>query len=223
MATDRVVLITGASGALGQAVVPAFATAGVRVIAVDRQPPTIERSGVIPMKADVTDEADIRRLVAEAVERAGRIDALVNVVGGFASGRLQDTDPSLWQRMLTLNVTSAFLLCKSVLPHMLGRNSGRIVHVAARAAQEPFSGAAAYIVSKAALVAMIRALSLELDGSGVTVNGILPATMDTPANRRSMPDADPSKWVRVESVAQTALFLASPAAAQINGALIPIG
>lgn len=97
------------------------------------------------------------------------------------------------------------------------------MHIAARAALEPFPGAAAYIVSKSGLVALIRALSLELIGSGVTVNGLLPTTIDTPANRGSMPNADPSKWVRPESIAQTLLFLASQEASQINGALIPIG
>ena len=175
------------------------------------------------MTTDVTDEADIRRLLDKVIQTADRIDTLINLVGGFAIGRVVETDASLWQRMLTMNLTTAFLLSKAVLPHMLERRTGCIVHVAARAALEPFPGAAAYIVSKSGLVALIRTLSLELTGSGVTVNGVLPTTIDTPANRSSMPDADPSKWARPESIAQTLIFLASREASQINGALIQIG
>lgn len=222
-ADGKVVLIAGGSGALGRTVVPSFVAAGARVITVDQHPPSVQMEGCTDMKADVTDEADIRRLMDEVIRTAGRIDALINLVGGFAMGRVVETDVSLWQRMLIMNLTAAFLLSKAVLPHMLERRTGRIVHVAARAALEPFPGAAAYIVSKSGLVALIRALSLELPGSGVTVNGVLPTTIDTPATRSSMPDADPSKLVRPESIAQTLLFLASDEASQINGALIPIG
>ncbi len=220
---DRVVLIAGGSGELGKTVVPAFIATGARVITIDRHPPIVQTEGRAGMRADVTDESDIRRLVEEVIRTVGRIDALINLVGGFAIGRVVETDASLWHRMLTMNLTAAFLLSRSVLPHMLERRIGRIVHVAARAALEPFPGAAAYVVSKSGLVALIRALSTELVGSGVTVNGVLPATIDTPANRRSMPDADPSKWARPESIAQTLIFLASEEASQINGALIPVG
>jgi NAD(P)-dependent dehydrogenase (short-subunit alcohol dehydrogenase family) len=157
------------------------------------------------------------------IRKEGRVDALVNLVGGFAMGRAVETDVSLWHRMLTMNLTAAFFLSKAVLPHMVERGSGRLVHVAARAAVEPFPGAAAYVVSKAGLAAFIRALAAELAGSGVTVNGVLPTTIDTPANRTSMPDADPSKWVKPESIAQLIGFLASDDAGQINGALIPVG
>ena len=224
MNTDgKVVLIAGGSGALGRTVVPAFIATGARVITIDRNPSTVQAEGHTGMRADVTDESDIRRLVEDVIRTAGHIDAFINLVGGFAIGRVVETDTSLWHRMLTVNLTAAFLLSRAVLPHMLERRMGRIVHVAARAAQEPFPGAAAYIVSKSGLVALIRALSTELAGSGVTINGVLPTTIDTPANRRSMPDADPSKWARPESIAQTLIFLASEEASQINGALIPVG
>jgi NAD(P)-dependent dehydrogenase (short-subunit alcohol dehydrogenase family) len=219
----KVVLIAGGGGALGHTVVPAFVRAGARVISVDRHGSAGQPDGWVAVAADVTDESDVRRLVEEVVRMEGRIDALVNLVGGFALGRAAETDVPLWQRMLTLNLTSAFLLSKAVMPHMLGRRSGRIVHVAARAAVEPFPGAAAYIVSKSGLVALIRALATELAGSGVMVNGILPTTIDTPANRNSMPDVDPSTWVRPESVAQALIYLASDEASQINGAVIPMG
>ncbi len=143
------------------------------------------------MKADVTNEADVQRLVNDVIRKAVRIDALINLVGGFTVGRLEETDAALWQRMLTMNVTAAFLLSKAVLPHMVERGTGRIVHVAAWAAIEPFPGAAAYLVSKSSLLALIKVLALELSGSGVTVNGVLPNTIDTPANRAIMP---PLAW-----------------------------
>jgi NAD(P)-dependent dehydrogenase (short-subunit alcohol dehydrogenase family) len=219
----KVVLIAGGSGALGQTVVPAFSKAGAQVITVDRNPPSIQVGGRVAMKADVTDEADVQRLVDDVIRTRGRIDALINLVGGFSTGRVIETDASLWQRMLTMNVTAAFLLSKAVLPHMVARGTGRIVHVAAWAAVEPFPGAAAYIVSKASLLALINVLALELSGSGVTVNGVLPNTIDTPANRASMPQTDPSTWTKPESIADTLLFLVSEEARQISGAAIPIG
>jgi NAD(P)-dependent dehydrogenase (short-subunit alcohol dehydrogenase family) len=217
----KVVLITGGAGALGQTVVPAFVSTGASVILGDRTP--VQVPGITALKADFTDQTQVRNLVDEVIGTSGRLDALINLVGGFATGRLVETDVSLWQRMLTMNLTSAFLLSQAVLPSMLQHGQGRIVHVAARAALEPFAGAAAYIVSKAGLIGLIRTLSSELEGSGVTVNAVLPSTIDTPANRRAMPAADPSKWARPDSIAHTLTFLASDAASQINGALIPIG
>jgi NAD(P)-dependent dehydrogenase (short-subunit alcohol dehydrogenase family) len=217
----KVVLITGGAGALGQTVVPAFVSTGASVILGDLHP--LQAPGVTALKADFTDQTQVRGLVDEVIRTSGRLDALINLVGGFATGRVVETDVSLWQRMLTMNLTSAFLLSQAVLPHMLKRGQGRIVHVAARAAIEPFAGAAAYIVSKAGLIGLIRTLSTELEGSGVTVNAVLPSTIDTAANRKAMPTADPSKWTRPDSIAQALAFLASDAASQINGALIPIG
>jgi len=219
----KVVLIAGGSGALGQTVVPAFTRAGAQVITVDRHALPAQIASGAAIQADVADEGDVQRLVTDVVRKAGRIDALINLVGGFAMGRVVETDAALWQRMLTMNLTAAFLLSKSVLPHMVARGTGRIVHVVAWAAVEPFAGAAAYIVSKSSLLALIKVLALELSGSGVTVNGVLPNTIDTPANRASMPQTDPSTWTKPESIADTLLFLASEEARQISGAAIPIG
>lgn len=219
----KVVLIAGGSGALGRTVVPAFALAGAQVITMDRHPLSGQVEGRQAMQADATDEADVQRLVADVLRRAGRIDVLVNLIGGFAMGRVVETDVAVWQRMLTMNLTAAFLLSKAVLPPMLTRRTGRIVHVAARAAVDPFPGAAAYVVSKAGLVALVRTLATEVAGSGVTVHGLLPSTIDTPANRSSMPEADPATWAKPESIAQALLFLAADEAGQFNGALIPVG
>jgi NAD(P)-dependent dehydrogenase (short-subunit alcohol dehydrogenase family) len=220
---DKVVLIAGGSGALGQTVTPAFTQSGARVVTADRNPPPAQVAAGNAVKTDVADEAAVHRLVDDVVRTAGRIDVLVNLVGGFATGRVVETDAALWQRMLTVNLTAAFLLSKAVLPHMTERGNGRILHVAAWAAVEPFPGAAAYIVAKSSLLALIRVLALELKDSGVTVNGVLPTTIDTPANRTSMTKADPSSWTRPESIAETLLFLASDEASQISGAGIPIG
>jgi len=218
----KVALIAGGSGALGQKVALGFDQAGARVIIVDRDTPSVQAKGRLVIKADVTNEAEVQTLVSDVVREAGRIDVLINLVGGFATGRVAETDAALWQRMLAMNLTAGFMLSKAVLPHMLERRAGRILHVAARAAVEPFPGAAAYIVSKSGLVALIRALSLEVAGTGVTTNGVLPSTMDTPANRASMPDADPTMWVKPESVAKLLIFLSCDEADQINGTLIPV-
>lgn len=219
----KVVMITGALGGLGQTVTEAFSQAGAKVVVVGREFPGKLAEGLVGVQADVTDEADVRRLMKEAVQQTTRIDCVVNLVGGFALGRLTETEMSTWSKMLSLNLTSAFLLSREATRLMSKQGSGRIIHMAARAAVDPFPGAGAYIVSKAGLLALIKVLALELAGSGVTVNGVLPATIDTPANRNSMPDADPNQWVKPEAIAALLVFLASDEAEALNGALIPIG
>ena len=219
----KVILLTGASGGLGSVVTPILSGAGATLIIVDRMLPqdVIDRRG--GFTADVTNETEVARVVADTVKQAGRIDGLINLVGGFAPGSAVETDAAKWQKMLSLNVTSAFLLSRAVIPHMTARRSGRLIHIAARAALEPFPGAAAYLVAKSALVSLIRVLALELEGAGVKVNGILPTTIDTPANRESMPHADRSTWVKPESIAQVLVWLMSDETVAINGALIPVG
>jgi NAD(P)-dependent dehydrogenase (short-subunit alcohol dehydrogenase family) len=219
----KIILLTGSRGGLGSVVTPILSGAGATLIIVDRvlSQDIIDRRG--GFRADVTNESEVTRVVADTMRQAGRIDGLINLVGAFAPGSAIDTDVAKWQTMLSLNVTSAFLLSRAVIPHMTARRSGRLIHIAARAALEPFPGAAAYLVAKAALVSLIRVLALELGGAGVTVNGILPGTIDTPANRESMPQADRSTWVKPESIAQVLVWLMSDDTAAINGALIPIG
>jgi len=216
-------MITGASGGLGQTVTEMFSRAGAKVVVVSRNIPDTPAEGLVGIPADVTDEADVQRLMIAVVQKTSRIDCLINLVGGFAMSPLAETELSTWSNMLSLNLTSAFLLSRAMMPIMTTQGSGRIIHMAARAAVDPFPGAGAYIVSKSALLALIKVLALELAGSGVTVNGVLPATIDTPANRRNMPDADPSQWVKPEAIAALLVFLASDEAEAVNGALIPIG
>lgn len=219
----KVVMITGALGGLGQTVTEAFSQAGGQVVVVGRELPEKLSEGLLHVSADVTDEAEVQRLMKEAVQKTTRIDCVVNLVGGFAMGRLAETEMSTWSKMLSLNLTSAFLLSKEATRLMTRQGFGRIIHMAARAAVDPFPGAGAYIVSKAGLLALIKVLALELAGTGVKVNGVLPSTIDTPANRQSMPDADPYQWVKPEAIAALLVFLASDEAEALNGALIPIG
>jgi NAD(P)-dependent dehydrogenase (short-subunit alcohol dehydrogenase family) len=219
----KVVIIAGGGGGLGQTVTPIFAKAGARVIVIGRHAARQAPADGIGIDADVTNEPSVARAVRQVLDQAGRLDCLVNLVGSFAPGRLEDTSPATWNTMLSLNLTAAYLLSRAVIPYLSIQGNGRIMHVAARAAQDPFAGAAAYIVAKSGLLALIRVLALELAGSGVTINGVLPTTIDTPANRHNMPKADPSKWVKPKAIADVLLFLASDEAIGINGALIPLG
>jgi len=219
----NVVMVTGAAGNLAQAVLPAFHKAGARIIAVDRAIPGGLPDGAIGLAADVTHPVGVQRLIQEALQKTGRIDVLVNLVGGFAPGRLIETELPVWERMLSLNLTAAFLLSRAVLPAMVKQGAGRILLIGARAAADPFPGAAAYIVAKSGLIALTKVLALEQAGSGVSINAVLPATIDTPANRASMPGADWTRWVKPDDLAAILVFLASDEAKAVNGALIPIG
>lgn len=219
----KVVMITGAFGGLGRTVTEAFSLAGAKVVGVSRKFPESLPEGMLGIPADVTDEAEVQRLMKEAVQKTTRIDCLINLVGGFAMNPLAETELSTWSKMLSLNLTSAFLLSREATRVMTKQSAGRIIHIAACAAVDPVPGVGAYIVSKAGLLSLIKVLALELAGSGVKVNGVLPTTIDTPANRQSMPHADPTKWVKPEAIAALLVFLASDEADALNGALIPIG
>jgi NAD(P)-dependent dehydrogenase (short-subunit alcohol dehydrogenase family) len=212
------VLITGATGGLGSAVVEQFLSGGHTVIGAARN----WKSGaerIIPLTADLTSPEDCARVAREAAP----LDAAVHVMGGFAGGSLvHETPIDDWDHMMNLNLRSAFLIFRSVLPAMLDRQHGRLVCIASRAAVEPAARLSAYAVSKAGLVHLARTLALELKGSGVTSNVLLPSTIDTPENRRSMPSADHTKWVSPDSIAKVVVWLASDAAADVNGAVLPV-
>jgi len=221
----QVALITGAKGGLGTYVTRTFLTAGASVAGVSR---SIQQSdfpephfAAIPAELSSRDAA---RAVADAVvRRFRRIDILVHLVGGFAGGQpVADTDDATLKRMLDLNLWSAFHILRAVIPGMRAAGSGRIVAIGSRAAAEPQPSIAAYGASKAALVSLLKSVALENKDRGITANVILPATMDTPANRAADPHADFSKWVDPQQVANLALWLASDAAAQVTGAVIPV-
>ena len=229
---SRIVIITGGTGALGAVVTQAFLQRGARVITTYHSPRSLtelqaalgeEKSHLTGISTDVTQEAGMQMLVAETLKNFGRIDVLVNLVGGYMGGvDLADTSEADWERMLTLNLKSTFLSCKAVLPHMFKQNYGRIVNTSSRGAVEVGPGAAAYSVAKAGVLTLTQSLAQEVKQHNITANVVLPGLIDTPQNRRSIPGADYSKWVSPESIAHLMLYLASAEADAINGAVVPI-
>jgi len=215
--SGRVALITGASGALGSAVVPTFHAAGVRVLAVARSP------GKDAIAADLATDAGARTAVTQAIAQAGRIDFLMHLMGGWAGGKpVAETDDATWRSMLAINLDAAFYVARAVVPHMTKAGSGRIVMIASRTGVEATAGSGAYNVSKAGLIALVRTIAAEVKDAGVTANVILPSIIDTPANRAAMPSAKHERWVKPQSIAELALWLCSEAAADVSGAAIPI-
>jgi len=230
--TDQVVLVTGGSGNLGRAVVQAFHAAGARLIAPDRsvgrltaQFPALAQSDAhwLAEGVDVTEPADMAALTAEIKRRFGRLDVLANTVGGYQAGApLHLTPLDVWTAMINLNARSVFVTSQAVIPLMLAQGSGRLIHTAARAALAGGAQAAAYSASKSAVLRLVESMAAELKDAGITVNCILPGTIDTPANRQASPAADFSRWVAPEALADVILFLASPAARAVSGAAIPV-
>ncbi len=219
----KVALITGAKGGLGSFVTRAFLEAGARVIGVSRsiQAADFDHPAFTARSAELTDPAAVRGLVDEVAARFQRIDILVHVMGGFAGGQtVAETDDATFEKMLDINLRSAFLAARAVVPHMRRQNGGRILAVASRQAVDPSPGVGAYNVSKAAVLALIRTLALENKDRGIACNAVLPGTMDTPGNRAG--GGDPSGWVQPAQVAALLVHLASDAASQITGAAIPI-
>jgi NAD(P)-dependent dehydrogenase (short-subunit alcohol dehydrogenase family) len=209
--TGQVVLITGASGGLGGAVAHAFREAGAELA---------ETPGT---RADLTVSAEAAKLVEQVRVRWGRLDALVHLVGGFEGGTpVAQTEDRVWNRMLDLNLNTAFYMARAVLPGMMAAGRGRILAIGSRTAVEPVATLSAYGVSKAALIALIRTIALEVKGTKLTANAVLPSVIDTAANRAANPGADYSRWVRPEAIARLLVWLVSDAAADINGAAIPI-
>ena len=230
--TGRVALVTGGTGALGQAVVARLLAGGARVwvpwgdereqaALVARIAPAAA-SGLVTVPCDVLREEALAGLVDDLVAREGAVHAVITTVGGFAGGALVDTDRATWDRMLALNLTSAFAAARTVVPRLLAAGEGRVVTVASRAVVPPAAGFIAYTVAKAGVIALTQALAEETRGRGVTVNAVLPSTMDTPANRAAMPDADRRGWVPVEAVAAAIAYLVGPDAGHVTGALVTV-
>jgi len=214
------VLITGASGGLGTAVCQEFLAGGAKVIGVDRGWKTPEPFATV--SADVSTAEGCESMAKQALEH-GPLDALVHLVGGFAGGSpLAETSDETWDKMMNINLRTAFCCMRAALKPMQAAGRGRVVAVGSRMAVEPSPNFAAYAVSKAALVALVKSVAAEGQKFGVTANVILPSTIDTPANRAAMPKTDFSRWVKPESIAKLLLFLVSDAAADTSGAVIPI-
>ncbi|HYS16888.1 MAG TPA: SDR family NAD(P)-dependent oxidoreductase [Candidatus Binatia bacterium] len=229
---ERVAVVAGGTGALGQAVTLRLLADGA-IVAVpyavegerDRLSQRVaaaDRHRLVMQAVDVIDLKAMTAFAEGVVAARGKIDILVAGVGGFAGGSLLETDVETWKHMLDLNLTSAFSAAKAVVPGMVRARYGRVVVVASRAVVPPAGGFIAYTVAKAGAIAFTQALAQETRADGVTVNAVLPSTMDTPANRAAMPDSDRKGWVPVEAVADAIAMLAREASAHITGTLLAI-
>jgi 3-oxoacyl-[acyl-carrier protein] reductase len=219
----KVIVVTGALGALGKVVVETALARGAHVAGLDHAPsqiPTtatrIELGGV-----DLSDAAQAKKAIDAVAAHFGRCDVLINIAGGFAFESVAEGDPKTWQRMYALNVLTALNASRSAIPHLTASPSARIVNIGAMGALQAGAGMGAYAASKAGVHRLTEALAAEWKGK-ITVNAVLPSIIDTPANRASMPKADFSKWVTPQELAEVILFLASDAASAVTGALLPV-
>jgi NAD(P)-dependent dehydrogenase (short-subunit alcohol dehydrogenase family) len=211
------VLVAGGTGALGEAVVAELMSAGHEVTVADRKGDGPE--GAATVIADLLDPSS----AAEAVAAVQDLEAVVNLVGGFAMGpRVGEAELEDFERMLRLNLVPAFNLAHGAMPRLVERGGGAFVCVSARAALEPFSGAAGYVTAKAAVLAFVRALHAEYVKDGVRSNAVLPSVIDTPANRESMPESDFSRWVPPAQIASVIRFLVSEDSKPTSGAAVPV-
>lgn len=221
----KVVLVTGANGGLGSNVTRAFLEAGATVVGASRKiaQADFDSRNFFAIPAEISTGEGARVLMETVAARFGRLDVLAHTVGGFAGGQsVAETDDVTFQRMMDLNLNATFYLLRSALPLVRKTGNGRIIAIGSRLALEPGADVGAYSASKAAMLSLMRTVALENKDAGVTANVILPGTMDTPMNRKSMPDADFSKWVQPASVASLMVWLAGEAGKEINGAAIPV-
>jgi NAD(P)-dependent dehydrogenase (short-subunit alcohol dehydrogenase family) len=221
----KVALITGAKGGLGSFVTEAFLAAGTAVVGVSRsiQASDFPHPRFVAMPAELSNGQAARQLASDVVAKLQRIDILVHLVGGFAGGKpVAETDDETLDRMLEMNLKSAFHIASATLPFMRAQGGGRILAIGSRAAVESSPGTGVYAAAKAALVSLIRTIAAENKDRCVSANIILPGTMDTPANRKFDPKADYSKWVQPGQVANLLVCLAADTASQVSGAVIPI-
>jgi NAD(P)-dependent dehydrogenase (short-subunit alcohol dehydrogenase family) len=219
------VVITGAAGALGRAVVQHFLAQGARLALLDHRAdrltdafPGLDNSQHLLLEGDVTSVDEMSALATQVQKAFGRIDALVHIAGGFEMGEATHAlTRASWNRMMDLNAWSFVAVTQAVLPSMIEHGAGRIVAVTAKVAARGLPGMAAYIASKSALQRLVEAMAAEAAPHGVAINSVAPSVLDTPANRQAMPDANPADWVSTSVAAQTIAFLASPAAAALHG------
>ncbi len=230
--SGKLALVAGGTGGLGRAVSLAFLKEGAKVVVTHRDQKEWDElkaisaasiSSLAGHRVDVTESAGVGELVQKVVAEYGHLDVMVNTVGAYAGGmKLWETDPKVFDQMLTLNLRAGYTLLRAVVPEMLKQKQGAIISLASKAALDHAAGAAAYAASKAAAVAMIDSLAADLKGSGVRVNSILPSIIDTQANRRAMPNADFAQWPKPEEIARVILFLCSDDARLIHGAAVPV-
>jgi NAD(P)-dependent dehydrogenase (short-subunit alcohol dehydrogenase family) len=229
---NKIVVIAGGTGGLGNAVSRAFLDEDAKVIVTYRKEEEFaalklgagaKASALEGFALDVTDEGATSEFVGRVLSQHGRVDALVNTVGGYAGEvTLWELETKVFDAMLSLNLRSGYTLARAVVPAMLKQKHGAIVNVAAKAALDHGAGASAYAASKAAAVAMMDSLAADVKGTGVRVNSILPSIIDTAVNRQAMPDANFREWPKPEEIAQVILFLCSDNAAVVHGAAVPV-
>jgi NAD(P)-dependent dehydrogenase (short-subunit alcohol dehydrogenase family) len=221
---ERTVVVTGGTGGLGAAVTHTLLEGGWRVVVpwfVEHELERVqEHERLTLVQADLTDPGSTANAVAAAGDG---LRALVNLVGGFAmGGRVHETPIDDFDQQLRLNLRPTYLMCAAAVPVLLAAGGGAIVCVSSRAALQPFPGAAGYITAKAAVLAFVDAMHVEYKDDGIRTNAILPSTIDTPANRRAMPDADFDTWVKPDEIARVIAFLCSDDAAVTSGAHVPV-
>lgn len=229
---DRIAIVAGGTGGVGGTVTEAIVDAGAQAVVSYLTPGKREKfeqrlgrkgEAVTLVEADLTTEAGAARLNQAALDRHGRVDLLVNLVGGWWGGqRVDEISLEDWERVMAINLRTAFLTCRAVLPVMRERHYGRIVNVASRVAERPGAGMAHSNVSKGGVVTLTKSIALENRELDITCNALMPSVLDTPANRRDMPNADFTRWVRAEQLAKIVIFLLSDDAAPISGAAIPV-
>jgi len=229
---ERVVIVTGAAGNLGRAVSRAFLAASAHVVLVDHKPDRLQElypslvdsaDHMLATSVDQAKVAPVQEMIDQVLERFGQIDVLANTVGGYRGGTpVHEMSLEDWQYMLDLNARTAFIISRAVVPAMLAQDYGKIIHIGSRAALQGSARAPAYSAAKSVVVRLTESLSGEVKGQGINVNCVLPGTIDTPENRASRPDADHSRWVAPEALADVIMFLASDVARAIHGAAIPV-
>lgn len=225
---NETIIVTGAAGNLGSVVARTLAPRGARVICADRTERAFhtEHDGIDPDRIlwcsghDLADKAAMDAVVAAAVERFGQVTGLVNTVGGFAVGRVTAEALDQWDHLMRLNARVALVTSAAVLPAMQAAGHGRIVHIAAQPGIKAVAGQAAYAASKAAVIRLVESIAAEHRADRITANCILPGTIDTQANRASMPDAKPDVWIPPATIAELIGYLVSPAGAVVTGAAI---
>jgi NAD(P)-dependent dehydrogenase (short-subunit alcohol dehydrogenase family) len=219
----KVVVVTGALGALGQVVAKEALARGARVAGIDHAASQVQATAerIEFGGVDLTDAAQAKKAIDAAASHFGRLDALVNIAGGFAFETVADGDVKTWQRMYALNVTTALNASRAAIPHLAASSAARIINIGSMGALQAGAGMGAYAASKAGVHRLTEALAAEYKGK-ITVNAVLPSTIDTAANRAGMPKADFAKWVTPKELADVILFLASDAASAVTGALLPV-
>jgi NAD(P)-dependent dehydrogenase (short-subunit alcohol dehydrogenase family) len=223
--SGKIALVTGANGGLGTQVTRALLEAGATAVGLSKsiQQSAFDHPSFTAIAADISTAEAAKQAVDGLIQRFGKLDILAHLVGGFAGGKtIAETDTPTFQQMFDLNLNSAFYILRAVIPHMRRAQGGRIIAIGSRAAEDPGPGVGAYSASKAALVSLIRTVALENKDLGITANVLLPGTMDTPANRKAMPNEDHSQWVQPVSVASLITWLAGEAGKDVTGAAIPV-